>query len=344
VLAACEHGAPFPPTAYSPSEPFNAPPLIRLTLNPGDELTPAWLPDGQIIYSAERIDRADHDRCFAFMPGDGAAISRYVCHTPTSNDSLDVFREAAPPTSSDGRIAYMREGSYRLPIPPLSPGVNTIVVAPLTDPNAGTVVQSLPYFAPSGRPHWGVSNLRWLDGSRLVYVGQDVSYRRPCPMCPADTVRVGLEIAILDLAPATPVVTIVPGTDSATSVTVGASSDTIYFTRGNDAAVYRHMFSSGVTDTVHDFGAGRLVRDVAWAAGRLFVVVDGLSDIGGDVHILDPASGADSLVQAPPGGGFVWFERPAPSTDGRRFVAQGYAFSRDSTIASGREIWLFELP
>ena len=346
VLAACEHGAPFRTTGYAPSEPFNAPPLIRLTLNPGDDLTPAWLPDGQIIYSAERIDRADHDRCFAFMPGNGAAVSRYGCRTPTSNDSLDVFLEAAPTALSDGQIAYMREGSYRLPIPPLSPDVNTMVVAPLTDPNASRVVQSLPYLAPSGRTHWGISNLRWLDASRLVYVGEDVSYARPCSTCPPDTVRVGLEIAILDLAPATPVVTIVPGTDGASSVTVGASSDTIYFTRENDAAVYRHMFSSGVTDTVHDFGAGRMVRDVAWAAGRLFVVVDGMPDIGGDVHILGPAPGTDSLVQAPPGGGggFVWFERPAPSVDGRRFVAQGYAFTRDTTIASGREIWLFELP
>ncbi|HKA57632.1 MAG TPA: hypothetical protein VKD28_03390 [Gemmatimonadales bacterium] len=344
MLAACEHGAPFHPTGYSPSEPFNAPPLIRLTLNPGDELTPAWLPDGQIIYSTERIDRDDRDRCFAFMPGNGAAISRYACRTPTSNDSIDAFLEAAPTAANNGQIAYVREDSYGLPIPPLSPGVNAIVVAPLADPNASTVVQSLPYLAPSGRTHWGVSNLRWLDASRLVYVGEDVSYRRPCPMCSTDTVRVGLEIAILDLAPATPVVTIVPGTDSASSVTVGASSDTIYFTRENDAAVYRHVFSSGVTDTVHDFGAGRPVRDVAWAAGRLFVVVDGIPDIGGDVHILGPTPGTDSLVQAPPGDGFVLFERPAPSADGRRFVAQGYLFTRDSTIASGREIWLFELP
>lgn len=344
VLAACEHGAPFRSSGYSPTEPFNAPPLIRLTLNPGDELTPAWLPDGQIIYSAERIDRADHDRCFAFMPGNGAAVSRYGCRTPTSNDSLDAFLEAAPTVLGDERIAYVREGSYRLPIPPLSPGVNAIVVAPLTDPNASTVVQSFPFFAPSGRTHWGSSNLRWLDASRLVYVAENVSYPRPCTMCPPDTVRVGLEIAILDLAPAAPVVTIVPGTDSASSVTVGASSDTIYFTRENDAVVYRHMFSSGVTDTVHDFGAGRLVRDVAWAAGRLFVVVDGIPDIGGDVHILGPVPGTDSLVQAPFGGGFVWFERPAPSADGRRFVAQGYAFNPDTTIVSGREIWLFELP
>lgn len=346
MLAACEHGAPFGPDDYASSQPFNAPPLIRLTLNPGDDMMPAWLPAGEIMYTAERRDRADHDHCLAVMPGSGAAISRYVCSTSTSNDSLDVFMEANATSlgGGEGQLAYVRQASYRLPIPPVSPDVQAVVVAPLADPGAGRVVQSLPYSAPSGRTHWGISHLRWLDASRLVYVGEDVSYPRGCSSCPPDTVRVGLEIATLDLAADPPLVTIVPGTDSASSVTVGASSDTIYFTRENDAAVYRHVFSSSVTDTVHDFGAGRLVRDVAWAAGRLFVVVDGLPDIGGDLHILGPAPGADSLVQAPPGGGFVWYERPAPSSDGRRFVAQGYAFASDSTLASSREIWLYELP
>ena len=345
MFAACEHGAPFVPGDYAPTQPFNAPPLIRLTLNPGDDLMPAWLPGGDIVFTAERRDRADRDRCFAVMPGSGSTISRYICRTSTSNDSLDAFMEAAPTSLGGGQIAYVREGSYRLPIPPVTPGLNAIVVAPLDDPNASRVVRSLPYAAPSGRTHFGISHLRWLDASRLVYVGEDVSYPRPCSTCPPDTLRVGLELAILDLTQSTPAVTIVPGTDSASSVTVGASNDTIYFTRENDAAVYRHIFSSGVTDTVHDFGSGRLVRDVAWAAGQLFVVVDGLPEFGGDLHILGPAPGADSLVQAPlPGGGFVLFERPAPSPDGRRIVAQGYAFTISGALASSREIWLYELP
>lgn len=344
VFAGCEHGAPFVPVDYAPSQPFNAPPLIRLTLNPGDDLTPAWLPDGEIVFTAERGDRADHDRCLAVMPDGGGAIASYVCRTSVPDDSLDVFMEAAPTSLGGGQIAYVRQSSYRLPIPPIAPGLQGIVVAPLIDPNAGRMVVSLPYLAPSQRTHWGVSHLRWLDASRLVYVGEDVSYPRACSMCPPDTVSVGLEVAILDLGIPNSTVTIVPGTDGASSVTVGASSDTIYFTRENDAAVYRHIFSSGATDTIHDFGGSRLVRDVAWAAGQLFVVVDGLPDIGGDVHILGPTPGSDSLVQAPPSGGFVWYERPAPSPDGRRFVAQGYVLASDTTLASSRDIWLHELP
>jgi hypothetical protein len=347
ALAGCEHGAPFLPVDYAPSQPYNAPPLIRLSLNPGNDMMPAWLPDGQIVYTAERIDRADHDRCLAVMPGSGAAVSGYICRTSASNDSLDAFMEVAPSPQGSSQIAYVRQGSYRLPIPPISPNEQVITVAPLGDPNAGREVRSLPYLAPSGRTHWGISHLRWLDASRLIYVGEDVSYPRGCSSCPPDTVRVGLEIAILDLTPATPTVAIVPGTASASSVSVGATSDTIYFTRENDAAVYRHAFSSGATDTVHDFGGGRLVRDVAWAAGRLFVVVDGFPDIGGDVHILGPAAGADSLVRPPAraGGAFVWFERPAPSPDGRRFVAQGYVVASDTfSLVSSRDVWLYELP
>ncbi|HWC74850.1 MAG TPA: hypothetical protein VG454_13025 [Gemmatimonadales bacterium] len=343
ALAGCEHGAPFRPSDYAPTQPFNAPPLVRLTLNPGDDQMPAWLPDGEIVYTAERLDRADHDRCFAVMPDGGAAISRYICRTTASDDSLDVFLEASPTAFGGGQIAYLRQGSYRVPIPPLTPNVQAIIVAPLTDPSPGRMVRSIPYLAPSGRTHWGVSHLRWLDASRLVFVGEDVSYPRPCGSCPVDTVRVGLEIAILDLSSSSPSVTIVPGTDSASSVSVGASSDTIYFTRESDGAVYRHVFSTTTTDTVHDFGAGRLVRDVAWAAGRLFVVVDGDPNTGGEIHILGLATGADSVIRAPSGGGVVMFARPAPSPDAKRFLAQGYIVSNGLPISS-REVWLYELP
>jgi hypothetical protein len=343
LLAGCEHDAPFHPVDYAPPGPFNTPPLIRLTLNPRDDLTPAWLPDGDIVLTAERGDRADHDRCLAIMPDGGAAISRYVCRTSASNDSLDAFLEAAPTSLGGGQIAYVYQGSYRIPIPPVTPGLQQIIVAPLADPNRGRVVQTLPYFAPSSRTHWGISHLRWLDASRLIYVGEDVSYPRPCSTCPPDTVRVGLEMAILDLTAATPTVSIVPGTDSASSVSIGASSDTLYFTRDSDAVVYRHIFSTGVTDTVHDFGAGRIARDVAWAAGRLFVVVDAVPDIGGDVHILGPVPGTDALVFAPFDGGVVRFERPAPSPDGRHFVAHGYVLV-NSVPASSRDIWLYDLP
>jgi hypothetical protein len=210
--------------------------------------------------------------------------------------------------------------------------VQAIVVAPLADPNASRVVRDLPYAAPSGRTHWGISHLRWLDTTRLVYVGQDVSYPRPCSQCPPDTVRVGLEIATLDLAPATPIVTIVPGTDSASSVAVGATADTIYFTRENDAVLYRHVFSSGVTDTIHDFSldGGVVARDAAWAADEVFAAVDG------SLWVVDLTNGFYvNLLQATVG---VSYRRPAPWTDRRRILLESV------TPTGSLDIWLYELP
>jgi hypothetical protein len=332
VLVGCEHGGPFLPRDYAPSQPFNPPPLVRLTLNPGEDVMPTWLPSGDILFSAERRDRADRDRCLAVMRGSGGAITRYICRTTASNDSIDVFTEAAATASGGGggQIAYVRAASYRLPIPSLSPDVEAIVVAPLDDPTAARVVRPFPYAAASGRTHWGVSHLRWLDSTRLVYVGEDVSYPRPCTQCPPDTVRVGLEITTLDLGPATPVLAIVPGTDSASSVAVGATSDTIYFTRENDAVLYRYVFSSGVTDSVHDFSldGGAVARDAAWADDHLFTSVDGtVWMIAAGIY--------GPLLRATPA---IGYRRPAPSSDARRVVIES------QTASGARDLWVYERP
>jgi hypothetical protein len=251
-LAACEHSTPFPPTVYTPGDPFNPPTLVRLTLNPGEDVMPAWLPSGEIVFTAERRDRSDRDHCLAIMPDTGGSITRYVCRTSGPNDSIDVFEEAAATSVGGGQIAYVRAASYRLPVPPISPHVQSIVLAPLSDPNSARVVRGLPYAAPSGRTHWGISHLRWLDATHLIYVGQDVTYPRGCSSCPPDTVRVGLEIATLDLSVDPPVVSIVPATGNAQSVTVGATNDTIYFTREFEAlpadSVFRYQRPAPSTD------------------------------------------------------------------------------------------------
>lgn len=329
AVLGCGHREPFAPGVYAPTQPFNAPPPTRLTLNPGEDVMPLWLPSGDIMFTAERGDRPDRDHCLAVMPGSGGAITGYSCRTPGSNDSIDVLDEAAATASGGGRLAYVRQGSYRLPIPTVSPGVQAIVTAPLANPTASHVVRDLPYFAPSSRTHWGISHLRWLDSTRLVYVGQDVSYPRPCPQCSVDTVRVGLEIATLDLAPATPVVAIVPGTDNASSVAVGASGDTIYFTRESDAVVYRHAFSSAVTDTVHDFSldGGTVASSVAWAPDKLFVTVDG------SIWLIYPLIYGNILPATPT----VSYGRLAPSGDGSRFVVETRALS------ASLDLWLHAL-
>src|SRR3954469_19028055 len=96
MLAACDHSTPFHSGEYGPEGPLLLGFPTRLTFNPGQDLVPNWMAGDTIVYTAERIDRADHDRCLAFLPGGntgsggGGAVSRYNCPTIPSDDSINV--------------------------------------------------------------------------------------------------------------------------------------------------------------------------------------------------------------------------------------------------------------
>jgi len=204
-----------------------------------------------------------------------------------------------------------------------------------------------------------VSYLGWLSANRLVMIGDSVRYPRGCSSCRADTVRTGIEIVTIDFADTSPgTLALVPGTSGATSVAPGATGDTIYFTLAGDAQVHRYAFSTGQADVAFDFGAGRLVRDVCVASGRLVAIIDGHVADGGDIHVVDLVTRADSVVSQPQSGGLLWFARPALAADGRHVVAQariltitpifdpvtGMLVRVDTTGAPSNDLWLVQLP
>ncbi len=328
LVVACEHTAPFRPGAYTPNGPRGTGASVRLTYNPGTDVAPTWLPGGAgILFSAERLDRADRDRCFAVLPAAGGSISGYACRTSAADDSVDVFEGAA--LDSSGQIAYVRARSH-----------------PFADPNAVRVLRPLAYTAPSGQIHQAISHIGWLAPSRLVYLGERVTYPRACGSCSPDTVRTGIEVVTLDFAGATPVVSLVPTTDSASSVAVGVTGDTIYFTRNGEPRVYRYVFSSGQTDTVHDFGAAGIARDVGLANGRLVAVVGGdvtytvdpvlgasQVDHGGELHVVTLATGAETVI----GDATSRYRRPALSPDGTRLATELWA-------NGSADLWLLDVP
>src|SRR5260370_36140456 len=80
VLAACEHTSPFRPGLYAPTGPLGSGSPLRLTYNPGQDLTPTWLPDGSaILYARERLARPRPDHCLAPVPARVRAITRDLC-------------------------------------------------------------------------------------------------------------------------------------------------------------------------------------------------------------------------------------------------------------------------
>src|SRR5260370_41133205 len=84
VLAACEHTSPFRPGLYAPTGPLGSGSPLRLTYNPGQDLTPTWLPDGSaILYARERLEPPHRDRRIAPCPAGGGPLPRRrACRTP----------------------------------------------------------------------------------------------------------------------------------------------------------------------------------------------------------------------------------------------------------------------
>jgi hypothetical protein len=362
LLAACAHDAPFQPQRYTPdATPFTG--SARVTFNPGVDWMPVWLPDGSaIVYSAQRLDRDDYDRCLSLLPADGGTVLRMMCHrVPPADDSTDVLEAAAP--VSDGRLAYVRASSPAF-LRPLSPLFQALVLASLDDPTDIRVLRTIPYTAPSGQQHQGISQVTWLGDSTLVYLAEAVAYRSPCGGCPPDTLRWGRDIATLSWAGTAITVQVVPATTHASSVGLAASSDTIYFTLNGDSRVYRQALAGGEREVLHDFGAGRIARDVQMLDGRLVAVVDGQvvfhdvagigmvqEDRGGDLYLVDIVGGTETPLPVP---GY-WLRRPRVRASGDRVVAEAYTYAITSTVVGGTavvdtivsriaDLWLLDLP
>jgi hypothetical protein len=361
-LAACEHTSPFPPGAYGPEPPaFSG--SARLTYNPGVDWTPAWLPDGSgILYSIQRLDRGDLDRCLGLLPGAGGTLVRVMCHrTAAADDSTDVFEAPAP--APDGRLVYVRASSSAR-FRSLSPNVQAVVLATTDEPDEFRALRSLPYAAGT-RQHQGVSHIRWLGDRSIVYLAERVAYAGACGGCPPDTLRWGREIATLTWTATTADVTVVPGTAEASSVSLGGSADTIYYTLNGDSRVFRRALASGVVDVAHDFGAGRTARDAEVVAGRLVAVVGGKvsyadvpgigpmqRDEGGELFVVELSTGAETAV--PLAG--RWFRRPRLRQAGDRLVAETYAYTItpiavngtvvrvDTTVGRVGDLWLLATP
>ncbi|HEY1126999.1 MAG TPA: hypothetical protein VGF83_04500 [Actinomycetota bacterium] len=149
----------------------------------------------------------------------------------------------------------------------------------------------------------------------------------------------------LDFRGPVPVLTMLPGTDQASSVAL-AAPDTLYFTINGDSRVFRLSLSTDSIGVVHDFGSGGIARDVQVAEGKLVAVVGGnveffvdpvvgaiQRDFGGPLVLVDLGTGAESPV----GPSDLTFRHPSLQPSGTHVVAE---------LVSGRatDLWLLEVP
>lgn len=359
LALACGHTEPFSPPPYGTNQPFDPTPPVRLTLNTAADRGASWLPDGTgILYSTQQLGRADGDVCLAELPPGGGSQRRLVCDPSQADAGLTNAFES-PVAAPDGQLAFV---AARSTVGGANPSSLAITVAPGLDAANAAIVQRVPYTLPGEPTHSGVTQLRWQDETHLVYVAELSTIRQVCGACALDTIDTGLKVALLDLATAgTPPVALA-GTDFASGVSPGSSSDELYFTVNGDTRVFRRVLSSGEQSVAHDFGAAGVARDVHVGGGRLTAIVGGRVhvvedptlgqiqwDSGGIIHVVDLASDADVALAAD----LRLFRRAVLSPTGDRVVAEGYPVTirasnepglADTTVGRAGDLYLFSTP
>lgn len=328
ALLGCNHSEPFGERSYDTDQPFNPTPPIQLTLNRGHDRRAAWLPDGSgILYATQRPGVPDRDICMAQLPPAGGRQVALVCNLSPDGVNLTEALESPAP-ASDGRLAFYSASSG---IGELVPDVQGLEVGPLADPATSTMLLSIPYTV-SGRTHSGISQLRWLGPTRLLFLGEAVSVMVPCPGCQRDTLRSGRDAVLLELA-AGSAPQVIPGSENASGVSPGSSEDEIYYTLNGDTRVYHRRLSSGAVSVIYDFAASGIVRDVHVVGTRMTAVVGGRVhftddptfgptqwDSGGIVHVVNLQDG--SVITAHSPAERALYRRPQLSPDGSRLVAE----------------------
>ena len=345
VIAACGHGDPWTFDHAPLTAPRQPGPVARLTYNPGDDLDPAWFPDGSsFVYTTERRDRRDADHCVAVMGIEGGTLRGMLCERrPASDANTDIFSVATP--GPDGRVAvlytifdlFVLRGYYgRVLLVDSLDALLTFRRVPI----------AYPYRAAGGFTHDGIAEIAWRSPTQLAYLATLPNYPLPCKTCRRDAAT-PVQVVLVDLAGDTAVTQAVPNTTFATSIAV-QGPDTLYFTLMGDGRVFRRVLSSGEETVVRDYGSA-IARDVQVTGRRLVAIVGGQvlvelltnigyvqNDDGGEVHVLDLASGMETVVAVPTG---RLFRRAALSPDGRTLLAESRASPADNW-----DIWMVGLP
>jgi hypothetical protein len=328
----CSHTEPFGPRDFGTNQPFDPTPPLQLTLNRGPDRRAAWLPDGSaILYSTQRPATPDNDVCLASLLPSGGSQRSLTCDLSPDGVNLTEALESAAP-ASDGRLAFVGATSA---IGALFPVREELALGSIDDPSNRSTLLVIPYTLPGRRTHSGISQVRWLSLTRIVYLAEAVTVFSPCDTCQKDTVRTGLDAMWLDLAlPGSPPQPI-PGTDDASGVSPGGSEDEVYYTLNGDSRVYRRILSTGEVSVAFDFGAAGIARDVQVVGDQATVVVGGRVnfadnptlgptqwDSGGTLHVVNLRDGTDQIIEglSTP----VLFRRPQLSPSGAALVVEAY--------------------
>lgn len=334
----CSHSDGFPSGSNPPLGPRTTDPPIQVTYDLGDDLTPAWLPDGSgIAYTWTSIAFQPHNRCLALLPAGGGTRHGEKClRRDLLGDSIASLNWVS--VGADGRAAWVDQVGKSSRIPP---DRSAIRVGQLLSGDTGVAVRSFPYLAPSGNLHMTATSLTWLGPNSLAYVAGELDFPRACSNCKPDTVITGVEVAILDLAQSPAGVSILPNTGGSNSLWASPDGTTIYYTMNGDTRVFRQILASGDTATVYDFGSLGLgfPSDISMGGGYLAATLGLASGFGGQLVRVNLTNGTPELVQVDAGRPL----RGRLSPDGNSMVVQVLDGSNPAQ-PPGMNLWLYHFP
>jgi hypothetical protein len=331
LLAACEHSSAPAGGSWGEEGPFQPGDPVQLTYSEGSDRTPQWgNHPADVLYAFDDIRTTGSDRlgCVGAIPALGGTRTFQTCPiVPGSGTGSLTW----PAEREDGTLAYHRtwiSGFMTLA---------ELVRLPTGEGAAPVRLLPVPFFEPNaGKSMQGVANLQWLGRDSLIFIGQGVVHSLN------DNVESGFEIVLLAAAEGTSGVSGLPGTTWASSLALGATTDTVYFTLGGDSLVYRRVRSTGATDTVANFGALGIARGVQVRAGRVVAVVGGdvtwgpheslgmaQYDEGGPIYFVDLGAG----IPTPAGQPYDRYFTPALAPDGSAVIAAQFG-----------DLWRIALP
>jgi hypothetical protein len=354
AIAGCDHSTPLRPEPPAPAPPSSAQFPRRLTFNRADDRTPTWLPDGSgIVYSTERNDRPDRDRCLAVLPPEGGTIRASYCQLhPAYDDSTDLME--SPTVSAGGRLFFHKVVSW---VGQQKLGAAALMLGQWDDPVGATVLRPLPYTAPNGRFHSSIRSPQWMGSDTVVYLAELLFYEGSTFF--PDTFYTGLDVVLVDLSEPAARFEVVPGTDYASGVATSDQGDVIYYTLGGDSRIFQRVLSTGAVSVVHDFGPGNIARDPDVHGNRLVAVVGGSvlyrfeaehgfvqRDEGGNLAVVDLTTLSESRFATDS----VLFRHPMISPDGALIVVETQPYDTvhhqpvsDYNAPNHRaDLWLFE--
>lgn len=328
---ACGHTEPFatlPPGAVGPY-PGGLP--RQLTFNPLPDET-ASVHGDTLVFSRLDADRADGDRCLAFLPVEGGRLLREACARGALSDNT---RDAwlYPAISPDGRrVAFVRErGSLHSGVPQ----ERALVVAPLDAPDSAVVVVRGVFPTPTGQLGNAFQKITWRDDGTLRFLGGVESSVNGTL---GGFVPLGVFEIAADAAPTTPPVAI---PELANAVAYDPANDgSVYFIPGADpTAVYRWVPDSAPAPEARfgNTGGAILLRLTDVALADSVIAVIGVCQLEGGTQArlswIDLASGGSQYDV------FTFSAaRRLAGVPGRRLVVLEAADGGDS------DLWLVGFP